>query len=419
MKVFIEAYGCTLNHGEAAEFTDGLLRLGHELVSHENEADACVIFTCGVIETTERHMLRRIGQLAAEPERKLMVCSCLVDINPNAIMNVAPQALLIHTSEHMQGLRYFEGHEQNIPELPERNSAVGILPISTGCSGSCAYCITRKARGALRSRPPDEIRHRLERLVARNSVEIQICAQDTAIYGADIGMNLGSLVDTLETVEGNYMMRIGMMNPANTRRYLDHILRAYDSQKVFKFLHIPVQSGSDPVLERMNRGYTVEDFIEIVEMFRSRFPGLALSTDIIVGFPGETDDDFQASVNLIERIRPDLINITRFSSRPGTPADTMKNKVPGWTAKERSRRMTELRFKITGQNYEDMIGQNVRALATERHVEGTTFLRTGNYKPIVVKSAMELGEWYDVEITGARKVYLNGKLASEGSPPQT
>ena len=409
MKVLVEAYGCTLNHGEAQEFIEALLEKGHEIVDIEPEADAYAIFTCGVIKTTEKHMLKRIGQLVLNSSKKLLVCGCLGNISPEAIMKIAPNAQMFGPAQQLLASEVFSNSDSESGFM-NRQSKVGILPIATGCTGNCSYCITKKARGPLQSRPIQEIKQRLEMLFARGFSEIQVCAQDTAIYGTDIGSGLGTLINELKTVEGNFMIRIGMMNPANVKKHLDEILEAYESQRVFKFLHLPVQSGSDLVLEAMNRNYTAQDYDDIVKAFRARFPEMALSTDIIVGFPGETDKDFQASLSLIRRSKPDLINITRFSSRPGTEAHEMTNKVFPGTARERSKELTTLRFQITGENYELMIGQKVRGLASECLVEGTTIMRTKNYKPIVIPEALELGEWYDLMITGTERVYLKGKL---------
>ena len=409
MKVLVEAYGCTLNHGEAEEFIEAILKQGHEIVASESEAEAYAIFTCGVIETTEKHMLKRIGQLATGSSKKLLVCGCLGNINPEAVIKTAPNAQLFGPSEQILASKIFTKHQEPGVRAFNPQPKIGILPISTGCLGNCSYCITKKARGPLQSRPIKEIKQRLEMLVARGCVEIQMCAQDTASYGQDMGENLEDLINELEKVEGNFMMRIGMMNPANVKKHLDDILRAYESDKVFKFLHLPVQSGSNSILEAMNRAYKAKDFDDIVKAFRSRFSNMALSTDIIVGFPGETDEDFQESLSLINRSKPDLINITRFSSRPGTEAYGMSNKVFGGTARDRSRELTDLRFEITGKNYDTMLGQKVKALATECLVQGSTTLRTKNYKPIVAPEELELGKWYEILITGAERVYLTGE----------
>ena len=410
MKVLVEAYGCTLNHGESEEFIEAILQQGHDIVAQESEADAFALFTCGVIETTEKHMLKRIGQLAVDSSKRLLVCGCLGNINPKAIMEIAPHARLYGPSEQIRASKYFDDSDES--GIREFNSQpkIGILPISTGCLGNCSYCITKKARGPLQSRPIKEIKQRLETLITRGCVEIQVCAQDTACYGQDIGESLETLAKELETVAGDFMMRIGMMNPSSLERNLQKILRAYECDKVFKFLHLPLQSGSNSVLEAMNRGHTAQDYDRTVTEFRRKFPDMALSTDIIVGFPGETDDDFQASMILLYHSKPDIINITKFSSRPGTEANEMKNKVFGGTIKKRSKDFTDLRFELTGKNYGNLFGQKVKALATECLVEGTTFMRTHNYRPILVPDKLELGKWYDIEITGVERVYLTGKL---------
>ena len=407
MKILVEAYGCSLNHGEAEEFMDGLLGMGHETIEDQGIADAFILFTCGVIETTERHMLKRIAELATFPEKKMMVCGCLPNISPEKILKIAPHAKLVSTGQHMGGLAYFS---TGVLAQGHRNSYIGILPISSGCLGTCSYCITMTARGSLHSKSIEELTSRLEHLISNGAVEIQLCAQDTAVYGADTGKNLAQLVQTLGSVEGDFMMRVGMMNPANVIQNLEPIIRAFKSPKVFKFLHLPVQSGSDAILENMNRHHTVEEFEVLVRTLRENFPELSFSTDIIVGFPGETDEDFQSSLGLVKRIKPDIVNITRFSSRPGTEAHAMEDKVPGRIAKDRSRVMTDLRFSITGDKYLGFKGRKLRALATERRIEGSTFLRTLNYRPIVIDEVIDLGKWYDIEITGHAKTHLTGNL---------
>ena len=211
MKVLVESYGCTMNRGEAEEFAQGLLSKGHSVVSNEKEADAFVIFTCGVIETTERHMLKRIEQMSKHPGKPIWVCGCLGVINPSAIEEIAPEALVFGPNEHEVALDKITSGEGEPEDRRETFSSVGMLPISTGCSGNCSYCITRNARGLLKSRKSEQVQERLKSLISRECAEIQLCAQDTAIYGEDMGSNLGQLLNTLHAVEGDFMMRVGMM----------------------------------------------------------------------------------------------------------------------------------------------------------------------------------------------------------------
>jgi MiaB-like tRNA modifying enzyme len=352
-------------------------------------------------------MLRRLRELAAR-EEPLLVGGCLPAICPDRILKAAPHAVLAGPSGHMSAVGFVEGGAGKATAA--RQMSVGILPIATGCLGGCTYCITRNARGTLRSRRPDELAERLGEIVSRGAVEVQLCAQDAAAYGRDSGIGLGELVTALGSVRGEYMLRIGMMNPSTVLDSLDEVLEAYAHPKVFKFLHLPVQSGSDSILERMGRHHRAADFLAIVNAFRKEFPGLALSTDIIIGFPGETEDDFRESMELMREAKPDITNVTRFSARPGTPAHAMRPKVPGWKAKARSRELTELRFRITSENYSRMKGGTIKAMATERRKPGTTFLRTSDYRPAVVQSELAIGRWYDIRVTGAARTHITGRL---------
>jgi len=410
MRVLVEAYGCSLNRGECEELVDELVERGHSITRNEAKADLVVIFTCGVIETTERRMLKRIGHFA-RIGKELAVCGCLGDISPDNITAVAPKARLFPVTRHAEVLDWLEGPTKGpgVARLLDRGS-VGILPVSSGCDGSCSYCVTRLARGELKSRPADELIARARTLVERGAVELQVCAQDTAAYGGDRGTTLSSLISSLIEIDGDFMIRIGMMNPENASRALPELIETYRNGKVFKFLHLPVQSGSDAVLERMGRRYRVKDFVDIVKEMRATFPDISLSTDIIEGFPGETDAEFAETVDLMNRITPDIINITRFSSRPGTDAAIMNDQVPSRIAKDRSRILTEMRFDIGKRKYEQMLGKRMKVLATEERVAGTTFLRTVNYRPVVVEEPLDLSKWYEIEVTGHTKTHLVGRV---------
>ncbi|MCK4443088.1 MAG: radical SAM protein, partial [Thermoplasmata archaeon] len=186
-------------------------------------------------------------------------------------------------------------------------------------------------------------------------------------------------------------------------------IEAYRSDKVYKFLHVPVQSGDDEVLARMRRRYSVSDFIGICEAFRTQFPDSSIWTDIITGFPGERDEQFQSSVELLREVRPEIINVTRFSAREGTEAFEMEDQVPGWVSKERSRELTKLRVEIGVEKNNSLIGTIFRVMTTEHVKEGTTVGRTDSYRPVVLPEHLPLGSFYNVEVTSATCVYLRGK----------
>jgi MiaB/RimO family radical SAM methylthiotransferase len=218
------------------------------------------------------------------------------------------------------------------------SGGVAIVQVARGCVGTCTYCITRMARGPLKSFPEDQIRDEMCAHALAGTPEIQITAQDISCWGKDIGKSLPSLLQKFDDIPGRFMIRVGMMNPGTVKGILDDLVDAYAGNRIFKFLHLPVQSGSDSVLKRMGREYTVSDFEEIVARFKQRYPEITLATDMIVGFPGETDEDFSQSLDLIDRIRPQKVNITRYSARPFTPISSEKD-FPDWIKKERSRIM--------------------------------------------------------------------------------
>lgn len=418
MKVLVEAYGCSLNRGEAAELVSILADAGFEVTDTVRCVDTAIIFTCGVIETTERKMLKRISNLK-QISKRVIVCGCLGSISLQKIKKVAPDAEILGAAEHELVVDSLKRGVEKITskKLADKSrnfirngGAVAILPIATGCRGSCSYCATRFARGTLKSRTIEEIVSRAKRLIGTGAVEIQMCCQDTAIYGEDINSNLNELVSPINSLAGDFMLRIGMMNPKNALRNLSSVLAAYEHEKVFKFLHLPVQTGSDKILTLMKRGHDAEDFEAIVSKFRKKYKTGSVSTDIIIGFPNETENDFKRSLGLIKKVRPDIVNVTRFSARPHTLAYKMSGKIPGWVAKNRSRELTKLRFEISKRNNEAFEGKIVRALATERRRPGTTFLRTVDYRPVVVRKCIPMGKWYKIKITGSTKTHLLGKI---------
>jgi MiaB/RimO family radical SAM methylthiotransferase len=243
----------------------------------------------------------------------------------------------------------------------------------------------------------------------RGCKEILITAQDTACYGFDTGDGLPMLIRNLLSVDGEYRIRIGMMNPESLERIFDELMDVMKDPRVYRFLHIPVQSGSDDVLKRMGRRYIVKEFIDMIVRMRSIHPDMSVSTDMITGFPGESDDDHDKSMDLLRILSPDTVNITRFSARPGTEAVSMEGQIHGRKSKERSREMTSARFDEAEERTRRHIGKDMRVLVTETGKNGTMIARTDNYKPVVI-SGGRLGEFLDVTITGCEPTYLLGNV---------
>jgi MiaB/RimO family radical SAM methylthiotransferase len=207
--------------------------------------------------------------------------------------------------------------------------------------------------------------------------------------------------------DGDYRVRIGMMNPNHLKKIVDGLIETMDDSRMYRFLHIPVQSGSDTVLKNMRRGYTAETFMELVDTLRASIPEISIATDIITGFPGETDEDHEKTKMLIKDLHADTLNITRFSSRPGTEAASMEQ-LHGRILKERSTELTELKNSVEYEVNKRLIGQRFRALATEVGKEGT-IVRTEYYRPVVIREDIPLGTFVDVEVTDCRPTYLFGQ----------
>ncbi len=407
MKAYVEAYGCTLNFGESREIEDHLSTKGWEIVQDPDDADLTVLATCVVIDTTERTMLKRVKELSGR--NRLVITGCMATACREKAQRLAPDAFFVAPGDIASFSRILEGLEPGRARPSRVRESFGIVPIATGCRGSCSYCITRLARGDLRSRPPGQVVEAVRKESSCGPKEIQITAQDTAAYGADIGTDLPSLIREVCSIPADFRLRIGMMNPRSALPMKERIAEMYRHAKVFKFLHLPVQSGSDAILESMDRGYTVSDFMSVVDSVRAEVPRVTISTDIIAGYPGESEDDHQLNLSLISELMPDTVNVTRFSPRPGTKAARARETVVGWKAKDRSREITELRFGVGEKRNREWIGQQVAALATEKGKKNTTIFRNDEYKQIVVPGTVPLGSSFSIDIVDATPTYLLGK----------
>lgn len=419
MKFYIETFGCTANQGNSQDLARALQEMGH-IPSTLEEADAVIVNTCAVTEKTERKVVRRLSQLQGE---RLIVAGCLSVAMPESIgeIHCRERLGLLNRSSAAGISTLFSGpFKPHLGELPHGpyyealhsgpsflDDLCAIVNVAEGCNGSCSYCIVAKARGRLKSRRMEDVAMEVEKLAALGTAEVQISAQDTAAYGSDIGTDLGQLLDKLASISGDFRLRVGMMNPNSALLIKDQLLKAYQSPKIYRFLHIPVQSGSEEILRSMGRRYSAADFLELVSAFRSSHPRITIITDVIVGFPGETDEDFLETMNLIERLQPDKINITRFSARPGTTA-AQKHDMPDRIKKDRSRELTRMWLKIAASRNERYVGEVLEARIIERGRDGTMKARAENYLGVVVKGRPILGSIIRVAVTDSNPFYVSG-----------
>ncbi|WP_255333411.1 MiaB/RimO family radical SAM methylthiotransferase [Methanocalculus taiwanensis] len=393
MRVFIETYGCTYNLGDTEKIKVILTSQGCEIVETADDADCILINTCIVIERTEREMRKRLEWYSGH---KLFVTGCLpkIDYGCGGVV-IDPDTIHSH-------FREAGGHPQGNP---------AILQVAQGCPGHCTYCITRKARGPLLSHSIDEMLRQLRGRIAQGAVEVQLTAQDLSAWGIERGETLADLIEAIKTVPGSYRIRLGMMNPDTLRPIIDSVLTSCRDDRIFSFFHIPVQSGSDRILNQMGRRYSRDDVIELIWTIRSAFPDARISTDIICGFPGETDEEFLETIDLLRAMEPEKINITRYSNRPGTPAAGWYD-MPDRYKKDRSRRATAVAGEIFDRIYSSFIGQEMDLIVTEVVQEGSVTARDHAYRPVILQEALPIGSFCRAMITGHRRHYLIGKRIS-------
>jgi len=422
-KVYVEVYGCSANVADS-EIASGLLgEAGHTPVASPEEADAHIVLTCIVKTPTELKMVKRLKKLAALG-RPLVVAGCMPKAERWLVEEVAPMASLMGPDDLLRieevveatldgrRVEMLHGSPQNRTCLPRmrRNPVVHIAPIASGCLGDCSYCIVKLARGRLHSFPVDEIVGDARRAISEGCREIWLTGEDTAAYRWQ-GVRLPQLLEELSGLEGRFLIRVGMMTTNQAETILDELMDAYRSEKVFKFLHVPVQSGNDDILRRMRRRYAVDEFRSLVAQFREAFPDLSLSTDIICGFPGETEAQFRESMSLVEEVQPDVLNISRFWPRPGTDAAQMEGQLHGRETKRRSRMLTRLWRRLSLERSQRWLGWEGSVLVDELGREGSLIGRNYAYKPIVLRAVTGLGDFVKVRVTEARAGYLLAQMA--------
>jgi MiaB-like tRNA modifying enzyme len=394
---------------------------GHTLAENEKNSDLSVIVTCSVKDVTAHKMVHRIKSLRSRP---LVVAGCLPKAEQITVEKFSPKASLLGPNSlgrtldvinsTLKGTRSIELTDSDVSKvgLPKvrLNPAVGIIEIASGCMSECTFCQTKLAKGDLQSYRLGDIVRQVKHEIEDGCSEIWLTSTDNGCYGFDIGSSLPELVQKVSEIEYNFMVRVGMMNPMYLPRIKDKLLESFASDKVFKFLHMPVQSGSDKVLKDMKRLHTSKIFHDVDYAFRDRYNKFTIATDIIVGFPTETEEDFTKTVNLIKKTRPDIVNLSRYSARSGTKASQMvQNDVS--EVKRRSKIVFDLAKKISQERNEEWIGWEGQVLFDETS-DGITKGRNFAYKQVVINDNVKLGQKANVKIIKAMPNGLQGILVS-------
>lgn len=359
MNIYVETYGCAANQSDGEIIKGLLMRTGFSLVENEKLADIVILNTCIVKGPTLKRMESRIKHFSS---KRLIVAGCMPEVLSERIRQFAPKASMIST-HHVKEIcntvrKVIEGKKVELigknreeklcmPRIPQ-NKNIAIIQLSQGCVNQCSYCIVKFVKGPLFSYPQNKILKDIKQSL-RTCRKIWLTSQDNAAYSLDYGKReLPMLLKKITALKGKFLVRVGMMNPSSLLPIVDKIIDCYKSEKIIKFLHLPVQSGSNKILKRMNRKYKAKDFLKIVRKFRDAFPNLTLSTDIIVGFPGENEKDFDQTSALIKTVKPEVLNISKFWPMPGTKASEMKQ-IPVSEIKKRAIKSMEMHRKLWKQ----------------------------------------------------------------------
>jgi len=406
----IETFGCKLNQADSERIKS---KLDEEYKqSSLKEADFVVLNTCGVVEKTERKILKKINQLK-KSKKIVIVAGCLPLISEEcrsiAHGVIGPQSIdsinkVVKQALQRKHIVLLKDNSIKKPiALIKQGSA--IIPIAEGCLGQCTYCTARLARKELKSFAIKDILESIREALNQGAKEIQLTSQDLAVYGLDSKkQKLPELLKEIIKIKGDFKIKLGMMNPGHTKKILNPLLKMYESDKMYKFIHIPLQSGDNDVLKKMKRNYKVEDFIQISRAFRKKFKDSIIATDIIVGHPHENEQAFQNTIKAVNQTKPDIVHIFKFSKRKNTPDYALKD-WPDRIKKQRSRELTKLFKKINEERNRKMKGKTFKVLVIEKRRLG----RTDSGRAVVLNKGKP-GFSVKARIIDAKWNYLLGKV---------
>lgn len=419
--IAVLSQGCAANFGDGEKIARALSAQHPDCsISFEFPTEQPLAFYLNVCTVKGNGTALKLLQqaVAAFPQAPVFITGC-------APMDFQEEARKISDKITFTNLKALESLDsiapkglQNDMRILRQSPFVGIVNIEEGCLDACAFCSTKLVKGRLQSQPEDAIVDQVRRLVDDGCLEIQLTGQDCACYGFDTGTNLANLTQKiLAQVPGNYKIRLGMGNPRHILGYKDALLECFQDERLYQFLHVPVQSGSERVLQLMNRKHSVKDFRNFALELQEKFPLFTLSTDLIVGFPGETDADFQETLDLLKETCPTVCNITRFVARKGTVAARIEEAnaadtpaVPDSVKHERSAKLFDAFQQIAQENNQRWVGKTCTVVTEKQgHRAGTTIARNSAYRPVAMQGNIPTGKALQVRITKAEPFALIGE----------
>ena len=425
--IYVKTFGCSANVAESEMMAGMLNEAGNRIVNNENESDVILVNVCTV--KGENKALNELRKLhVANPGKKIVVGGCVTRSMLPKIGQLMPEASIINT-DNIKGivdvvasgqvLQILDRKDEIKIRLPKirTNKIVSIIPISQGCTSFCTYCSTKLVKGNIFSYPLEKILLEAKESIAEGCKEIWLTSQDNGDYGFewDKKSHLPELMRRISDIKGDFMIRVGMTNPIGVMGVADELVDAFAHEKVYKFVHIPVQAGSNEILRRMARRYTADDFKLLVSKFRTAIPEMTIATDIICGFPGETRKQFQETLDLLQETRPDVVNISRFVARDGTAAFRMGDQIQGNEKKDRTTELAGLFWRIAQENNKKWVGWRGNVLIDEIGKHGEIIGRNYAYKPVIIKqhNGQKIGDEVNVHIVDATKFDLRAEIVDK------
>ncbi|NXG83657.1 CDKAL methylthiotransferase, partial [Stercorarius parasiticus] len=430
-KIWIRTWGCSHNNSDGEYMAGQLAAYGYKITDNSAEADLWLLNSCTVKNPAEDHFRNSIKK-AQEGKKKVVLAGCVPQAQPrqdylkglsiigvqqiDRVVEVVEETIKGHSvrllGQKKDNGKRLGGARLDLPKI-RKNPLIEIISINTGCLNACTYCKTKHARGDLASYPIEELVDRAEQSFQEGVCEIWLTSEDTGAYGRDIGTDLPTLLWKLvEAIPEGAMLRLGMTNPPYILEHLEEMAKILNHPRVYAFLHIPVQSASDSVLMDMKREYCVADFKQVVDFLKEKVPGITIATDIICGFPGETDEDFQETMKLVEQYRFPSLFINQFYPRPGTPAAKM-HQVPAAVKKQRTKDLSQLFHSYNP--YDHKVGERQRVLVTEESFDSNYYVAHNPFyeQVLVPKDPLLMGKMVEVNIYEAGKHFMKGQPVSD------
>ena len=400
--IYIETYGCSANQNNSEIIAGKLTQQGHQITNNLDIADTIILNTCIVKGKTENKIKRRIQDIASiYPDKQLLIAGCMPATDAKQILKLNP---------HVSFLK-LDNLKLNLPKIPN-NPLISITQISEGCQGNCNFCKTRLAKGALHSYPEKEILKSIESDLKAGAKEVWITSQDTANYGNEKQEHqLPNLLNKILNLKHRFKLRLGMSDPNNIIPITKQLIKIYKNKKMYKFLHIPIQSASNNVLKDMNRKYTIEQVEEIITKFRKQIPDITIATDIIAGYPTEKPEDHNENINFIKTFKPDVFNLSKMSIHKGTPASKLKP-LSSSLIHKRTTELMKLHQETAKQNKQKFLNKIIKVFINKK-LDGNLFeARDENYNIILINSKDKsiLGKNKQVEIKQVGVHHLIGEI---------